>query len=134
MKFKILIFLAVGLGLTSCNPKFYTPNTHNVPLISKKGETNLTLSGNGNQVEVQGASGIADNVAISASGGLFIPPDLDNGNGGSGKFLELGAGYFTPLDENWVFETYGIFGFGSFENHLPSSTDGNPQNEWLNFR
>ena len=34
--------------------KYYVPNTQNVPLISERGETNLTLSGNGNQVEFQG--------------------------------------------------------------------------------
>ena len=122
-----LLFLVIGLGLASCSPKFYTPNTQNVPLISEKGETNLTLSGNGNQVEFQGAYGIGKNIAIQANGGLFIPKDIDNGDGGSGKFVEFGAGYFTPVSENWVFETYGIVGFGSFENHLPSTKSGNPQ-------
>jgi hypothetical protein len=122
-----LIIFAFGLALASCSPKYYTPNTQNVPLISEKGETNLTLSGNGNQVEFQGAYGIANNISITANGGLFIPSDLDNGNGGSGNFVEVGAGYFTPLNENWIFETYGIVGFGSFENHLPSTLNENPQ-------
>lgn len=122
-----LIFLALGFGIVSCNPVFYTPNTQNVPLISEKGETNLTLSGNGNQVEFQGAYGIGENIAIKADGGLFIPADLDNGNGGSGKFLELGAGYFKSVAPNWVYETYGLIGFGSVENHLVSTTGDNPQ-------
>lgn len=124
---RLLIILAVGFGFgfASCNPKFYTPNSQNVPLISKKGETNLTLSGNGNQVEFQGAFGVANNVAIKANGGLFTPPDLDNGNGGSGKFIEFGSGYFQPITENWIFETYGIVGFGTFENHFPSPISNN---------
>ena len=120
------LFLVIGFGLVSCSPKFYTPNTQNVPLISEKGETSLTLSGNDNQVEFQGAYGIGKNIAIKANGGLFIPSDLDNGNGGSGKFIEVGAGYFIPITPNWVFETYGIVGFGSFENHLPSTKNENP--------
>ncbi len=120
-------FLSLIIFSASCNPKFYTPNTQNVPLISQKGETNLTLSGNGNQVEFQGAYGVSDQVAIKANGGLFIPPDLDNGNGGSGKFLEVGAGYFKPVNEKFVFDTYAILGFGSFENHLPSTLAANPQ-------
>lgn len=119
-------FLVIACGLVSCSPKFYTPNTQNVPLISEKGESNLTLSGNGNQVEFQGAYGLTNHIAIKANGGLFIPSNLDNGNGGSGKFLEFGAGYFNPLSEHWVFETYGIAGFGSFENHLPSTRDVYP--------
>jgi len=120
-----LVFLVVGFA--SCSPKFYTPNTQNVPLISEKGETNLSLSGNGNQVEFQGAYGIAKNIALKANGGLFIPSDLDNGNGGSGKFIEFGGGYFKPITEKWIFETYGIIGIGSFENHLPSAKTVSPQ-------
>lgn len=122
-----LTWVVIGLGLLSCSPKYYSPNTHNVPLISEKGEKNLTLAGNGNQVEVQTAYGVTNGLAVKANGGLFTPTDLSNGNGGSGKFLELGAGYFTPVSGKWVFETYGIMGFGSFENHLPSTQNSYPQ-------
>ncbi|MEO8773076.1 MAG: hypothetical protein ABI263_09100 [Gelidibacter sp.] len=124
--FKTFIYILAGFGMVSCNPKLYTPNTHNVPLISEKGQTNLTLSGNGNQVEFQGAYGIAENIAIQASGGLFIPSDLNNGNGGSGKFLEVGGGYFKPISDVWVFEAYGLIGIGSVENHLPSTISKAP--------
>lgn len=124
-----LLFLAIGLGLgfASCSPKYYAPNTQNVPLISQKGETNLTLSGNDSQVEFQGAYGVGNNFAIKANGGLFIPSDLDNGNGGSGKFIEFGGGYYKLLNTHLIFETYGILGFGSFENHLPSTIEDYPQ-------
>ena len=64
-----------------------------------------------------------------ANGGLFIPSDLDNGNGGSGKFLEIGGGYFTPVSDHFVFETYGLIGFGGFENHLPSTTESQPSTQ-----
>lgn len=124
-----LTYLVAGFALAACSPKFYTPNTQNVPLLSQKGETNLTLSGNGNQVEFQGAVAVTEKIAIKANGGLFMPSDLDNGNGGSGKFIEFGGGYFKPIDENWVFETYGIVGFGSFENHLPSTKVDHPSTE-----
>lgn len=123
---RFLIILGLGFGFASCNPKFYTPNSQNVPLLSKKGETNLTLSGNGNQAEFQGAYAVGNNVAIKANGGSFIPSDLDNGNGGSGKFIEFGSGYFKPITENWIFETYALVGFGSFENHLPSTINESP--------
>lgn len=128
-KVRNFMLLVVGLGVASCSPKFYTPNTMNVPLISEKGEIDLTLSGNVNQVEFQGAYGVANHIAIQANGGVFIPGDLDNGNGGSGRFIELGGGYFLPIQEHWVFEAYGIFGFGSFENHLPSTLEEYPQTD-----
>lgn len=118
---KLLTFASIALGLASCSPKYYSPNTQNVPLITEQGETNLTLAAGGNQVEFQGAYGIGKNIAIKTNAGLFIPKNLDNGNGGSGNFLELGFGYFKPIEKNWVFETYGLCGFGNMENHLPST-------------
>lgn len=117
----------ITLLLGACSPKYYVANTQNVPLISKKGETNLTFSGNGDQVEFQGAYGVTDNFSIMLNSGFFIPADLDDGNGGSGRLIELGAGYSKPVDTHFVFETYGIFGFGNFENHMPSTVAANPQ-------
>ncbi len=122
-----LIFAVTILVLASCSPKFYTPNTQNVPLLTEKGETNLTLAGNTNQVEFQGAYAVTQHFALQANGGLFIPADLDNGNGGSGKFIEVGGGYFNPIDEHWVFEAYGLIGIGNFENHFPSSLIDYPE-------
>ena len=121
--------ITVGvLALSSCSPKYYIANTQNVPLLSERGEVDLTVSGNGDKVEFQGAYGITDHLGIKANGGVFIPQNLDNGNGGSGKFGELGIGYFTKVreSENWIFETYGIAGFGTMENHLPSTVEDNP--------
>ena len=41
--------LAIACTLISgCQPNYYIPNTQNVPLLTSKGETNLTLSGNNN--------------------------------------------------------------------------------------
>jgi hypothetical protein len=113
-------------ALMGCSPKYYTANTQNVPLISEKGETNLTLSGNGNQVEFQGAYGVTSGFAVQVNGGLFIPEDHDNGDGGSGKFFEVGAGYFKPVTEKFVFELYGLAGTGSIENHLESTAASAP--------
>lgn len=126
MRTKILFVLA-AVSLAACSPKYYSPNTQNVPLMREQGQTNLTLSGNGNQAEFQGAYAFTDHIAIQINGGLFIPKDLDNGNGGSGRFLEGGAGYFLPVGDNFVFETYGLFGYGGVENHMPSTLSDYPQ-------
>ncbi len=123
----LLLVSALLVGLTSCNPKFYSPNSQNVPLISSKGEKNFTVVTDLTRLDIQGAYGITENIAIKANAGFFIPSDLDNGNGGSGKVFEIGAGYFKPLAHNLVFETYAIAGFGSFENHMPSTLAGSPQ-------
>jgi len=126
MKSLRLTIAFAGILATSCSPKFYSPNTQNVPLMREKGQTNLTVAGNGNQVEFQGAHALTGHLAVQANGGLFIPKDLDNGNGGSGRFLEGGAGYFAPVGESFVFEAYGLLGFGGFENHLPNTVNDYP--------
>lgn len=126
---KLAYTLIVGvLALTSCSPKYYEGNTQNVPLLSEQGEIDLTVSGNTGKVEFQGAYGITNHLGVVANGGVYIPTNLDNGNGGSGKFGELGLGYFTKIQEseNWIFETYGLVGFGTMENHLPSTVQDYP--------
>ncbi len=121
-----LILCVVALIAIGCNPKYYSPNTQNVPLLSEKGEVNLSLSGNANQAEFQGAYAAGEHFALQANGGLFIPKDLENGDGGSGKFIEAGAGYFTPVSERFVFELYGLLGTGNVENDLRSRATTNP--------
>lgn len=117
-----LCLIAIG-----CSPKFYTPNTQNAPMLQQQGQANVTVAGNGNQVELQGAYAVSDHIGVQLNGGLFIPKDTDKGNGGSGNFVEVGAGYYTPLSDNITFEAYGLFGKGSFENHLPTILDANPE-------
>jgi len=123
---KHILFLAVAAFAIGCSPKYYSPNTQNVPLLSQKGEVNLSVAGNDNQVEFQGAYAITNGFAIQANGGLFVPKDLDNGDGGSGKFIEVGAGYFKPVTDKFVFELYGLVGSGSVENDLRSRATTNP--------
>ena len=58
-----LFSAAVLLVSVGCSPKYYVPNTLNVPMIQAKGQTNLTVAGNANQVEFQGAYGLSGSVA-----------------------------------------------------------------------
>lgn len=127
MRKSIVGVFLIAFTLTGCSPLFYTPNTQNVPLISEKGDNKLSVAGNGNQVELQGAYGITDAFAVQANGGWFVPRKEDNGNGGSGNFFELGAGYYTPVMDHFIFETYGLIGFGSMKNNFPSTQESNPE-------
>src|SRR5690625_4149625 len=118
--FSIVIIIAHS---TSGATKLETPNTQNVPLNSDREEEPITVSGNVDQVELQGAASVSDGISVILSGGLFIPKNEENGNGGSGKYIDAGPGFFLPVSSNFVFETYGLIGIGSFENHLPGSTE-----------
>lgn len=122
---KNLLFpLCLGaLVFTSCSPMYYSPNTHNVPMIAEKDQFVGTLAGTGNQVDVQTAYNISKSIGVQLNGGLILPKDLDNGNGGSGKFGEAGVGYYKKLGNALVFETYALAGVGAMENHLPSTID-----------
>lgn len=121
-----LIWIAVLIGffMTSCNPIYYAPNTLNVPLLSEEGETNLSVAGNGKQIELQGAHAINDQFAVLADAVLFFPVEDENGEGGKGNLVEIGAGYLHPFSENWIFEGYGLVGLGSVKNDFPQSSPG----------
>lgn len=125
---KLAIFSAIIslFGLFSCSPKYYAPNTQNVPLIHAQGQTNLSVAGNGNQVEFQGAYGINDALAFQINGGLVIPKEEDNGNGGSGNLIEGGFGYYRNLNPNLLFDVYALIGFGSMKNDFPSTLTAFP--------
>ncbi len=109
------------LSLTACTTTYYIPNTQNVPAIDAKGTTAVTLAGNGDQLEFQAAYGITDGLAVQANGAWYIPRDEESGNGGSGRLLEIGPGWFHSINERWLFDAYGLVGFGRVENHFPST-------------
>lgn len=132
MKTRGIKLLAIACILISgCQPNYYIPNTQNVPLLTSKGETNLTLSGNTNQIEFLGAYAAGKHLGIQFNGGLIKPFNQNTESGGSGKLIEAGLGYFKEMENNLVFETYGLLGFGSVENHFPSSNSSIKEQETI---
>lgn len=79
--------------------------------------------------EFQSAYGISDRFALQANGALYVPKNEDNGNGGSGSLIEGGFGYYKVLFPRFVFESYALAGFGSFENHFPGTRDQYPETD-----
>lgn len=123
---KHLPLAVLTFSLTACTTTYYIPNTQNVPAIDAKGTTAVTLAGNADQVEFQAAYGIADGFAVQANGAWYIPRDEDNGNGGSGRLLEVGPGWFHNISDRWLFDAYGLVGFGHLENHFPTTVPSIP--------
>jgi hypothetical protein len=84
----------------------------------------LGLTGEKERIEFQSAFAVRDHAGVMLNGGLFFPEENDNGSGGEGQFFETGAGYFLPFKKYFVFESYGLLGYGHFENHFPyTATD-----------
>lgn len=121
-----VLFALSILAFSACSPQYYIPNTQNVPAIGAKGETRINIAGNGNQLELQGAVGVSGQLAVQLNGGYVFPQNEDNGNGGSGKMLEAGIGYYNNLNESLLFDVYALGGIGHMENHFPGTVSANP--------
>lgn len=114
---KNLLLLLICATLTGCGAVYYAPNTQNVPAMKEKGQTNLSIGLNSSEsvdgFELQGAYGLTDKIALQLNGDWVNSSDGESN--GSGHLLELGAGYYKNLSKYFVFETYGLMGFGGMK-------------------
>lgn len=114
---KNIIILFICFTLTSCGAVYYVPNTQNVPVMKEKGQTNLSIGINAsestNGFELQGAYGLTDKIALQLN--TDWANSSDESSKGSGHLIELGAGYYKNLSKRFVFETYGLLGFGGLK-------------------
>lgn len=115
---KAVALFVFFIPFTSCVHYYYAPNAHNVPLLKEKNETKLLVALSGGDeftgFETQFASAVNDKIGIMAN---FITASGDNDSeSGSGTYFEVGLGYFKPLGQKFVFETYGGVGLGSVKN------------------
>jgi hypothetical protein len=125
--FLLLLFgLPFGLPLAGCSPKYYAPNTENVPLLQERSEGALSLLASEDRVEIQSAYAFATGLSGMLNVGFHDVKDDEEGDGGEGSFLEIGPGYYRPLKNRLVFECYGLLGYGELENHFPSTADESP--------
>lgn len=121
----ILLFLTIlTLG---CSPKYYVPNSQNIPIMKVKGQTNLGFGYNKSEytggLEIQAAHAITNHFALQLNGDWVNNNSGDDSYKGKGRMLEIGGGYFKNIAPHFVFETYGLFCFGNFE--LKKYTDQN---------
>ena len=136
----IIAFLI--LYLSSCyTPRYvYSPSAHNVPVLTKKGDSklafnySLNLSGNtsdnagstdptGNGFDLQAAQALSDHWAIMVN--YFNRKERNSGDYVAGRrdsvtihyrrnLVEIGAGYYHILTNNKqaIFQVFGGIGFG----------------------
>lgn len=114
---KNVAILLICVTFAGCGPVYYVPNTQNVPVMKEKGQTNLSLGINTSEstdgFEFQGAYGLTDKIALQLN--FDRVKSTDDTSKGSGNFVEFGPGYYKNLSKHFVFETYGLLGFGSLK-------------------
>lgn len=114
---KTIIILFVCILVTGCGPVFYIPNTQNVPVMKSKDQFNLSLGLNTSEsadgFEIQSAFGLTDKIALQFNG-VWNNYD-DEYVKASGNLIEFGAGYYKNLGTDFIFETYGLIGFGGMK-------------------
>lgn len=113
----LVISLFLIAVVCSCTPALYIPNSQNVPLLSEQGQTSITAAFNGEIIDLQAAHSVGNNFGLMLNGTIAPEQTNVNGNGGKGNFVELGGGYFKPLNEKFLFEIYGLAGFGKMSNY-----------------
>jgi len=119
MRRNLIYFIvgAAGALFTSCNTTLYVPNAVNAPLLKEKNEIKASIGFN----NFQAAYGITQNVGVIANAYWddFKADVTTNGvttkTNNKGNLYEIGLGYFKPLSQNVVFETYVGGGLGKID-------------------
>jgi hypothetical protein len=107
----VIIFL-----LSSCSKVMYIPNSLNVPLFNEKKEFKANISINDYQV----AYAVTNHIGLMANGYVrsssFSDGSVSSSNlnySSTRNLLEGGIGYFKPISEGFVYETYFGGGIGN---------------------
>jgi hypothetical protein len=111
--------LAALAALPACKT-VYAPNIASTPLLRERGELRATVD----RRNLQLAYAVADHLGLLANG-YHRKEDETTDDGehrrGRGDFVELGAGYFTPLPRvhEWLqLEVYGGLGAGTVSHDI----------------
>ncbi|MBN1952519.1 MAG: hypothetical protein JW801_15055 [Bacteroidales bacterium] len=100
------------LILNSC-ASAYVPNKVNSPLLSNKGELQLSVNAGVSGFDPQFAYAITDHLGVMANGSFDYRVSDSTENFHVHQFLEVAPGYYTSFARIMRFEVYGGFGMGS---------------------
>jgi hypothetical protein len=134
LTFSVFFISSCCLLMVSCSHYYYCPNSNNTPLLSE-GEARINIQYAATEaadaIELQSAFAVSKHfggmVNLIAGGGDDDYAFFGSGNHhGTGKLIEVGAGYFTPINSSpWIFEAYGGVGTGGVKNNFGSSGRAN---------
>ena len=132
MQWFISALIAAGSSMTSsCTHYYYLPNSHNVPLLTQKNDVRFSLakytgsdgSTSATGIEIQGSYAVTNKIGVLAS---YMEASSRSGvEYGGGQYGEVGGGYFvTDRSKHFVFEGFGVIGYGGAENRFSSYETG----------
>lgn len=128
---RLLLSIATIPLITACSPVFYSPSSQHIPLLTEENEFSASASyitaASTESMAVKAAYSISPRWALMAGGSSHFrgetSPTTSSGGGG---YVEAGGGYFTKISQKFVYETYGLLGFGSMDNRFPQSVSNYP--------
>lgn len=96
----LILSASAALLISSCSTQMYVSNTVNAPLLKEKGEVQVSVT----QSDLQAAVAVTDHIGLMANG--FYKNYKSGNYQHNGVLGELGIGYYKPLDDHFVFETF----------------------------
>jgi hypothetical protein len=126
MKHIIPIAISACVLCASCDHVYYSPNTANTPLLTKKNEARINGAVSLSKVSEFGAGEIQLAYAFTNYFGLMVNGITgyksentdDYEEKGDGQYIEMAPGFFIPIsnNKNWIAEIYGGMGKGRVYN------------------
>lgn len=128
---RLLLYLAAFPLWVACNPVFYSPSSQHIPLLTEEKEFSASASyvtaESTESMALKAAYAINPHWALMAGGSFHFNGETDSHTAsGGGGYIEGGAGYFKRIGEKFVFDTYGLVGFGGMNNRFPQSVTNYP--------
>lgn len=123
--FLLLLYCLLCHG---CISLYYAPNSQNVPMFTRKNETESSLAFQFGTLtygcDASLAYSVSNHIGLIANynhwgakkKSMLPNSDVEFHITGKSDFFEAGAGYFLPFQEKFVFEVYGGMGQGNVRN------------------
>lgn len=120
----IIDVVLITFLLTSCH-LLYLPNELNAPMLTEKSDISGNISGGLSNLNLQAAFSPVNNIGLMLNyAGGKTTNKYASSNTNKYNFLELGLGYYLPLDKIFLIDVYGGFGIGeayTFDNSFNST-------------
>lgn len=104
--------------LFSCSPLYYSPNAHNVPLFTHKGESSVNMAvsegtdGVDEGIDLQAATAVTNHFGVL--GNFYRAWGSSTRGSGSGHLFETAGGYYTPVTTRFARSIEGKFVVSAF--------------------